>query len=312
MTQRSVLDIHTARREHIGDMETRNPLSEPIRSFDPFLILGHHGPQVFGPHNDGMPFSDHPHRGFETVTFVLEGAVVHTDSGGHRRVVNKGGVQWMTAGAGVVHNEQVPPSFLEGGGLLEVIQLWINLPARLKTAAPAYVGVQADAIVSRPLEGDGGMLHLVSGRYGETTGPIQSLTGVFMSWVDLTAGARVHLPAPSGRTILLYVIRGNVRIAGRTVTGGDLVKFADDGDAIDVAASSDAALLFAHADPIDEPVAARGPFVMNTEEEVEQAFRDYRAGALRSTMNAAEIPADSKAISQTPRSSVRSSPGRSA
>lgn len=289
MTQRSILAVHTARPERLGGLETRNPLSEPIRSFDPFLILGHHGPQVFGPNNGGMPFDDHPHRGFETVTFILEGAVVHTDSSGHRRVVNKGGVQWMTAGAGVVHNEQVTPAFLKEGGLLEVIQLWINLPARLKTAPPTYVGVQANAIVSCPLEGESGMLHLVSGRYGEATGPIQSLTHVFMSWVDLTAGARVRLPAPSGRTILLYVIRGDVRIAGRTATGGDLVKFADDGDAIDMATSSDAALLFAHADPIDEPVAARGPFVMNTEEEVAQAFRDYRAGAFRSTMNAAEI-----------------------
>lgn len=288
MTQRSILGVHAARRERIGDLETRNPLSEPVRSFDPFLILGHHGPQVFGPHNQGMPFSDHPHRGFETVTFVLEGAVVHTDSAGHGQVVNKGGVQWMTAGAGVVHNEQLTPDFLEEGGLLEVIQLWVNLPARLKTAPPAYVGAQAGAIVSCPLEGGDGTLHLISGRYGEATGPIKSLTDVFMSWVDLIAGARVRLPAPSGRTILLYVIRGDVRIAGRTATGGDLVKFADDGNAIDMAASSDAALLFAHADPIDEPVAARGPFVMNTEEEVAQAFRDYRNGAFTTHYRIAE------------------------
>src|SRR5690625_2380419 len=105
MTQRSVLAVHTAHGEHIDDLETRNPLSVPVPELDPFLILGHHGPQIFGPNNNGMPFDDHPHRGFETVTFILEGAVVHTDSGGHRSVINNGGVQWMTAGAGVVHNE---------------------------------------------------------------------------------------------------------------------------------------------------------------------------------------------------------------
>ncbi|HET8552641.1 MAG TPA: pirin family protein [Gammaproteobacteria bacterium] len=289
MRERSVLAVRTAHGELLGDMETRNPLSEPNRDFDPFLILGHHGPQVFGPDNNGMPFDDHPHRGFETVTFVLEGAVVHTDSGGHSRVVKKGGVQWMTAGAGMVHNEQVTPAFLQEGGLLEVLQLWVNLPARLKTTPPSYVGVQANGIVSSPIAGGGGTLHLVSGSYGRATGPIKSLTDVFMSWVDLAAGARVRLPAPHGRTILLYMIRGDVSIAGRTATGGDLIKFADDGDTIDVMASSDAVFLFAHAEPIGEPVAARGPFVMNTEEEVVQAFRDYRNGAFEANVPATEI-----------------------
>lgn len=279
MKARSLITVYSAPGEHIGDLETRNPLSEPIRDFDPFLILGHHGPQVFGPNNNGMPFDDHPHRGFETVTFVLEGAVVHTDSAGHRREMNKGGVQWMTAGAGVVHNEQVPPAFLKEGGLLEVLQLWVNLPARLKSTPPRYVGAQADRIVSLPLEGANGTLHLVAGQYGGAAGPIKSLTGVFMSRVDLAAGAHVQLPAPRGRTILFYVIRGDVGIAGKTATGGDLVKFADDGDTIEMTASSDAALLFAHADPIGEPVVAHGPFVMNTREEIAQAFRDYRTGA---------------------------------
>lgn len=279
MTQRSVLAVHTADGEHIRDLETRNPLSEPMdRSLDPFLVLGHHGPQVFGPNNDGMPFSDHPHRGFETVTFILEGALVHTDSGGRRRVVEKGGVQWMTAGAGVVHNEQVPPAFRRNGGLLEILQLWINLPARLKTAPPSYVGVQADGIISTPLDGGRGTLHLAAGRYGGATGPIESLTDVFMSWVDLDAGTRARLPAPRGRTILLYVVRGEVAIAGRSATGGDLVKLADDGDAVEITAFSSAVLLFAHADPIGEAVVSRGPFVMNTEAEVDQAYRDYRAG----------------------------------
>lgn len=290
MTQRSVLSVQTAHGEHIRNLETRNPLGEPIdRTFDPFLILGHHGPQVFGPNNDGMPFNDHPHRGFETVTFILEGALIHTDSGGHRRMVKRGGVQWMTAGAGVVHNEQVPPDFRKNGGLLEILQLWVNLPSRLKMVPPSYVGVQADGIVSTQLDGGGGTLNLVAGRYGGATGPIQSLTDVFMSWVDLAAGARVPLPAPRGRTVLLYVVRGDVVAAGRPATGGDLVKFADDGDAIEMTASSDAVFLFAHADPIGETVASRGPFVMNTEAEIDQAFRDYRSGAFEEPPAVADI-----------------------
>lgn len=212
------------------------------------------------------------------MTFILEGALVHTDSSGYRRVVEKGGVQWMTAGAGVVHNEQVPPSFQTNGGLLEVLQLWVNLPARLKMTPASYVGVQADGVASTQLEGGAGTLHLVAGRYGEASGPIKSHTDVFMSWGELKSGADVHLPAPSGRTILFYMIRGEAVVGGKSATGGDLVKFAEDGDTIEIAASSEVAFLFAHADPIGEPVVAGGPFVMNSEAEISQAYRDYRAG----------------------------------
>lgn len=289
MTQRSVLGVHTTHDEHIGDLETRNPLGEPAPSFDPFLILGHHGPQVFEPNNNGMPFDDHPHRGFETVTFIRDGAVVHSDSAGHQRVVNKGGVQWMTAGAGVIHNEQVTDSFLKEGGRLEVLQLWVNLPARLKTVQPSYVGVQSEGIVSRAIDDGRGRLHLISGRFDGVTGPVQSLTNVFMSWVDLAADARAGLSAPLGRTVLLYVIHGDVGIAGQSATGGDLVKFAGDGDTVVATASSDAVILFAHADPIGEPVVARGPFVMNTEEEIDQAFRDYRNGVFTSNIAATDV-----------------------
>ncbi len=278
MTNRSVLSIRITPREYIGDLETRNALSNPTdRAYDPFLILGHHGPQVFGPDNRGMPFEDHPHRGFETVTFVLEGDLVHTDSSGHRRTVTKGGVQWMTAGAGVVHNEQVPPAFFRTGGLLEIIQLWVNLPARLKTTPPRYIGVQAEGIPSLPLMG-GGKLHLVSGEYAGVAGPIRSLTDVFMSRVDLAVGGRAELSAPRGRTVLLYVIRGELAIAGHAANGGDLIRLADNGDTVGIEASSDAVVLFAHADPIGEPVVAHGPFVMNTEAEIKQSFHDYRTG----------------------------------
>lgn len=279
MAHRRVLSIDTTHREYIGNLETRNALSDPTdRALDPFLILGHHGPQMFGPDNAGMPFTDHPHRGFETVTFILEGDLVHTDSSGHRRTVAKGGVQWMTAGAGVVHNEQVPPAFFRSGGLLEIIQLWVNLPSRLKTTPPRYIGVQAEGIPAVPVAENDGRLHLVSGEYMGVQGPIRSLTDVFMSRVDLDAGGRTELPAPRGRTVLFYVVRGGVNIDGRAAKGGDLVRLADDGDAVGMEATADATVLFAHADPIGEPVVAHGPFVMNTEAEIRQAFHDYHAG----------------------------------
>lgn len=279
MTNRSVISLRSTQREYIGDLETRNVLSDPNdRTYDPFLVLGHHGPQVFGPNNHGMPFEDHPHRGFETVTFILEGDLVHTDSSGQRRSVTKGGVQWMTAGAGVVHNEQVPPAFFRSGGLLEIIQLWVNLPARLKTRPAAYIGVQAGNIPSVPLPDRAGALHLVSGEHAGTIGPIRSLTNIFMSWVELAAGHRAVLPAPRTRTVLLYVMHGRVNLGEHAAQSGDLVRLADDGDTVEIEATGDARFLFAHADPINEPVVAHGPFVMNTEEQIKQAYRDYRAG----------------------------------
>lgn len=278
MTKRSVHSIHTTQSELLGNLQTRSAIHDPAdQTYDPFLVLSHHGPQTFGPNNRGMPFEDHPHRGFETVTFVLEGDLVHTDSSGHRRTVTKGGVQWMIAGAGVVHNEQVTPSFRHNGGLLEIIQIWVNLPARLKSTPAKYAGVQSKGIPCISLTG-GGQLHLVSGEYAGVAGAIRSITDVFMSRVVLTPGYQGELPAPLGHTVLLYIVHGEVTVVGHSAQGGDLVRLANDGDAVAIEASSDASILFAHADPIGEPIAARGPFVMNTEAEVKQAFRDYRTG----------------------------------
>lgn len=289
MKIRSVFSVRKAHAERIGDLETRNPLDGPDPAFDPFLILGHHGPQLFPPNNTGMPFRDHPHRGFETVTFVLEGCMLHTDSSGQRRLMEKGGVQWMTAGAGIVHNEQVPPEFMKQGGLLEIVQLWVNLPARLKTASPAYVGVPASAMTTVMLDDGRGTLRLVSGKHDQVAGPIEPLTDVFMSHVTLDAGAHVHLPAPQGRTVLLYVMHGDIEAAEHAASGGDLVRWTDDGDVLEIVAASDTSFLFAHADPIGEPVATGGPFVMNTQAEVAQAFRDYREGAFDTPVVARDV-----------------------
>lgn len=278
MTCRSVRAVRTAPMSLIGDLETRDVLGQPIDpGYDPFLVLGHHGPQRFAPGNQGMPFSDHPHRGFETVTFILEGSLVHTDSKGNRCKIDRGGVQWMTAGSGVVHNEQVPPEFFRDGGLLEVIQIWVNLPARLKMTSPGYTGVQAEGIPELPV-GIGTSLHLVSGAHRDLVGPISSLTDVFMGWVDLRADSKAELPAPRGRSVLLYVVRGEVDVGGRRAKGGDLVRFADDGAKVAIATISEAVVLFGHAEPTGEPIVARGPFVMNSQAEIAQAYADFRAG----------------------------------
>jgi len=279
MTDRTVVRTHDALRDDIGDLVARRPLPGPqLDGLDPFLFLNHHGPQRYPPGNRGLPFGPHPHRGFETVTFILAGELAHRDSAGHESVIRAGGVQWMTAGSGLVHAEVSPDEFRRRGGDLEILQLWVNLPARLKMTAPRYVGLQGDAIPAMPTDDGKGALHLISGRWRDRVGPIASLTDVFMCTVDLARGGHLHVDGLASRNVLLYVVRGAIRIGDALATDWQLVEIAAHGDALRLVAEEDSVLLLGHADRIGEPVVAHGPFVMNTREEIAQAVRDYQAG----------------------------------
>jgi redox-sensitive bicupin YhaK (pirin superfamily) len=273
MTLRTIRKQYPALRDDIGELHTWRPLpNDELQQIDPFLFLNHHGPQVYPPRNRGLPFGPHPHRGFETVTFIVEGSLTHRDTGGHESVIETSGVQWMTAGRGLEHEEVSPPEFLERGGPLEILQLWINLPSRLKFTEPRYVGLQKDEIAS--FENGGVIVNLISGDWNGHRGPIESLTDVTMMTIALLAGSRIVLPAPRGRNVFFYIVRGKLTI-------GDafhLVDWNNDGDEIEVEAIDDAFILFGHAKPYGEPVVAHGPFVMNTREEIVQAIRDYQAG----------------------------------
>lgn len=279
MSARTVKNTHPALRDDIGDLRTRRPLPGPaLDRIGAFLFLNHHGPQVYPPNNHGLPFGPHPHRGFETVTFVLEGELAHRDSAGHESVISAGGVQWMTAGSGLVHAEISPDEFKRHGGALEILQLWVNLPARLKMTRPRYVGLQRDQIPALAVDDGQATVHLIAGTFDGHTGPIESLTGVMMSSVDMRSGARLHVDGLAGRDVFLYIVRGQVTVGGTPVGPERLVELDEEGDALDIVAQSDTVLLFGHADPINEPVVAHGPFVMNTRAEIEQAMRDYQAG----------------------------------
>lgn len=278
MTAKTVTAQHEAHRDDIGDLVTRRPLPGPkAEQVDPFLFLNHHGPQVYPPGNRGLPFGPHPHRGFETVTFILDGELAHRDSAGHESVIRSGGVQWMTAGSGLIHAEVSPESFLRDGGAMEILQLWVNLPARLKMTQPKYTGVQADQIPVLSA-GDGVGVRLISGAWGGERGPIETLTGVFMTVIDFTSGGRVGFGSLGGRSVFLYVVRGDVRVNGVTVRHWRLAELDLEGDTVEIAADRDAQVVFGHAAPIGEPVVAHGPFVMNTREEIVDAIRDYQAG----------------------------------
>lgn len=289
---RTVAGTYAAYRDDIADLVTRRPLPGPgLAQVDPFLFLNHHGPQTYRPGNNGLPFGPHPHRGFETVTFILQGSLAHYDSGGHESVIEAGGVQWMTAGSGLVHAEVSPPEFKRDGGPLEILQLWVNLPSGLKMTPPRYSGVQEDAIPQVPLPAAGaGHLALVSGEFRGAEGPIHPLTGVFMSVVHLSPGGKAELPAPRGRSVFLYVARGRASVAGTDVKEWHLVQLNDDGDTVAVTAGAEGALLaFGHAEPIGEDVVWYGPFVMNSEAEIRQAIADYQAGKFEGTDKLVEV-----------------------
>ena len=279
MTAKTLQALHPAHRDDIGDLTTRRPVPGPsLEQIDPFLFLNHHGPQTYGPDNAGLPFGPHPHRGFETVTFILQGELEHRDSAGHESVIREGGVQWMTAGSGLVHAEVSPEEFQKIGGPLELLQLWINLPSHLKMSPPRYVGLQSDQIPAIAVNQGAATVSLISGTWGGHSGPVPSLTGVFMTTIAFKVGGKAGFGSLSGRNVFLYVVSGEVKANGATVSAWNLAQFDLAGDLLELVATQDAVVLFGHGDPIGEPVFAHGPFVMNTREEIADAIRDYNAG----------------------------------
>lgn len=275
---RSINNIHPAEYRPIADLITYSPLpTRQLAQIDPFLFLNHHGYQTYPPHNNGLPFGPHPHRGMETVTFIVEGDIMHKDSQGYQSVITAGGVQWMTAGRGLIHAEVSSEGFRQAGGPLEILQLWVNLPARLKLTEPAYEGLQKEQIPAIPVSA-GVTLNLVSGTWEGQPSAFKTLSDIFLSTIAFQPGGQVTLPVAADRNILFYVIRGSLTVNGQPVDQRQLVTFNADGDSLAVTATTDALLLFGHAVPFNEPVVARGPFVMNSEQEIMDAYRDYQLG----------------------------------
>ncbi|MBS9405710.1 pirin family protein [Halomonas sp. TRM85114] len=248
-------------------------------SLSPFLLLDHAGPHRFEPTRHTRGVGPHPHRGFETVTLVYQGALEHSDSAGHGGEIGENDVQWMTAGAGIMHEEYHAPAFSESGGTLEMAQLWVNLPARDKSAPPAYQTLLDGEIPRVALEGDAGQLRVVAGRYGDRKGPARTFTPINVWDLRLVAGGDVRLEVPEGHTTLLVVLAGTVLVNGeRLVRDDSVVSFERQGESLRLEANNDAKLLLLSGEPINEPVAGHGPFVMNHDSELRQAFADFQAG----------------------------------
>lgn len=285
MQARAITAIHPAVRDDIADLTTWRALPTPhVEMVDPFLFLNHHGDQVYPPNNHGLPFGPHPHRGFETITFILDGDIAHRDSGGHESIIDAGGMQWMTAGSGLVHSETSSAAFKASGGLLEVLQLWVNLPAALKMTAPRYIGLQRSDIPLLHDVDSQASVALIAGEWDGHRGPVAALTDIAVMTIAIIAGKRLTLPVATNRNVFFYVVRGSVRVNDRQAERRHLVEFSpavsagSDVEQITVEASADALILFGHATPYREPVVRHGPFVMNTRAEIGEAIADYQAG----------------------------------
>ena len=276
---RTVKQIHLAESAPIADLVTFRALpTQSVDHIDPFLFLNHHGHQVYPPNNRGLPFGPHPHRGFETVTFILQGDLAHKDSSGAESIINAGGVQWMTAGSGLIHAEVSSAEFMKQGGELEILQLWVNLPSRFKMVEPAYTGLQKENIPTIELDNGKVSIAAVSGNWGGTKGAFTPISDIQLALVHLKSGGVYKKAIATERNIFFYVIKGSVTVNNRQALIHELVEFNNDDTDISIEALEDSTILLGHALPFNEPIVAYGPFVMNTEEEIQQAYDDYQNG----------------------------------
>jgi len=248
--------------------------------FDPFLLLDYAGPHDFAPAEAHRGVGEHPHRGFETVTIVYEGELEHRDSSGSHGTIGAGDVQWMTAASGVVHEEFHSERFTRNGGTLEMVQLWVNLPAKAKMSQPRYQGL-IDADIPRvSLPGDAGTVRVIAGDFDRAKGPAKTFTPINVWDVQLSETGEVELNLPDGHTALVVVQSGTVRINDTSVKAVELAELDRAGTQVCIESETPARLLVLTGEPIGEPVVGQGPFVMTTREEIRHAIDDYQQGRL--------------------------------
>ena len=250
-------------------------------AISPFLLLDYAGPHEFAPAPRPRGVELHPHRGFETVTIVYQGELEHRDSAGNHGTIGPGDVQWMTAASGVLHEEHHSERFARDGGTLEMVQLWVNLPAKVKMSPPRYQEILSAQIPVAMLADGAGAVRVIAGGFNGTQGPAKTFTPVNLWDLRLKAGHTTVFGIPEGFMAALVVQRGTVRLNDQEqLQAVDLALFSRTGDRITIAAEAEAMALLLAGEAIDEPVVAQGPFVMNTKEEIQEAIRDYQSGRL--------------------------------
>ena len=268
----------------VGDgfpVRTLFSYNTPDAEVSPFLMLDYAGPAEFPAASTPRGVGMHPHRGFETVTLLYQGEVEHHDTAGHGGLIGPGDVQWMTAAKGLLHEEMHSAAFTRRGGTFEAIQLWVNLPAKYKMIAPHYQSITYDRIPVVKLDDEGSVVRVIAGYYQGVKGPANTYTPINLWDLRLLAGQTVELDFPENYTTLLFALKGSVKINNSaTMNDAELAFFERLGKTITLTALKDATLLVMNGEPIDEPIAGYGPFVMNTQEEIRQAIEDFDSRAL--------------------------------
>ncbi len=279
-----LIGVHPSPTPHwVGDgfpVRTAFSVGEFDAQISPFLLLDFAGPFRIEPTATPRGVDEHPHKGFETVTVVYQGEVEHRDSAGNEGSIGPGDVQWMTAGSGIVHEEKHARKFAERGGILEMAQLWVNLPAKCKGTPPAYQTILQSQIPVVELPGSG-QARIIAGELHGQRGPAKTFTFMNVWDLRLRGGGKATFEGFEGRNLILYVVSGRIGLERSSpVMASDVAIFTRDGDRLGVDAFEDSKVLLLSGDPIDEPVVAHGPFVMNTREEIVEAVREYRSGAM--------------------------------
>jgi redox-sensitive bicupin YhaK (pirin superfamily) len=280
---KTLVDVFRNAQSHwVGDgFPVRTVLSydQYGQELSPFLLLDYAGPYDFEAAARPRGVGPHPHRGFDAVTLVYDGEVAHRDSTGSGGIIGPGDVQWMTAGAGIVHQEFHSPAFTKRGGVFCVVQLWVNLPASRKSAPPRYQPIKAETIPFVSLPGGAGGARVIAGSLGGQAGPAKTFTPVNVFDLELQSGGRARIDAPEGHTCLVVVLSGVLDFDGKTqVRDAEGAAFSRDGATIMLSPKMPTKALVLTGAPIEEPIVGRGPFVMNTEAEIRQAFRDFTSG----------------------------------
>ena len=247
----------------------------------PFLLLDYAGPMEFSPTNERRGVGEHPHRGFETVTIVYQGEVEHRDSSGGGGSIGPGDVQWMTAASGLVHEEFHGRDFARTGGTLEIVQLWVNLPAKDKMGPPRYQGILNKQIPAMDLPGGHGTVRIIAGEFAGSKGPAHTYTPMHVWDLQLSSDQQTHLTLPDGYTTALVVLKDSVRVNGSEIVGAaEVALFDRAGTSISIDSAKDARALLLCGQPIAEPIVGQGPFVMNTPQEIRSAIEDYQNGKM--------------------------------
>jgi len=250
----------------------------PQQRISPFLMLDFNAAYDFGPSDHLRGVDVHPHKGFETVTIAYKGSVAHHDSAGNSGVINPGDVQWMTAGAGILHKEYHEEKFSKAGGPFEMVQLWVNLPKKDKSTPAHYQALTAGQMGKLALPDEGGTVNVIAGKFNGISGPAKTYSPVNVFDIKLNAGAEVSTQIQEGHNTALLVINGSVEVNGERASEHSFVLFKNEGDEITIKASADSVLLLLSGEPINEPIASYGPFVMNTQDEIHVAIKEFQEG----------------------------------